>query len=102
MANQCIFLACKQGDMKQVHYLLDHGADVNTVSETGASLLAIAAEFGHVDLALSLLERKCSIDIVDLAGDCALLKAVRGGHSMLLCALRVWCLYQQSILTTRS
>lgn len=55
---EALFDAARTSDRARIASLLDAGTSVNTASKYGVSALGFAAERGHLDIALYLLEHK--------------------------------------------
>jgi hypothetical protein len=59
-------LACKNGDMNTVEYLVNLGACVNVTNNSGKSPLGSAVEHRKTDVVKYLLERGAYVDILNL------------------------------------
>jgi len=66
-----LHLACTQGDLKTVTYLLDLGANVSLVNGDGDLPIHIACKSGRIDLANALLDKGANLDILDNTGTTA-------------------------------
>ncbi|EGZ08510.1 hypothetical protein PHYSODRAFT_436474, partial [Phytophthora sojae] len=60
--------ACETGTVDIIRVLLDHGAAVDLVDETGDSPLITAAENGHVEVVKLLIERGATVDLFNNNG----------------------------------
>lgn len=74
-----LLFAARTGDMDTVRLLVEHGADVNILSETDGSPLLMAASQGYEELALFLLEQGADPNATDGNGMSALHYALRDG-----------------------
>jgi len=63
-----LFLAASEGRLNAVRYLLDHGADVNALDNTGNTALTEATYYGHVSVIKELLVRGANINFLAGAG----------------------------------
>ena len=63
-----LFLAASEGRLNAVRYLLDHGADVNAIDNTGNTALTEATYYGHVPVIKELLVRGANINSLSAAG----------------------------------
>ena len=72
-------IAAKKGHTNIVQLLLEHGADINYGSITGATALIVASEHGYTDIAKILLERGADASIETTTGDTAISIAVSKG-----------------------
>lgn len=87
-----LMMTIKQRDMQMVEFLLDHGANINARSASGATPLLFAAEYGCESIASFLLERNADTSLALLrasskhlefgvmVGDTPLHAAARLGH----------------------
>ncbi|CAJ0923262.1 unnamed protein product, partial [Mesorhabditis belari] len=80
--------AAARGHLECVTSLLDAGAPVDALDQTGQTALHLALRRGHVDIALLLITRGCSLNERDQSGDTALHLAARSG---LLSAVQTLC-----------
>ncbi|CAG5944943.1 unnamed protein product [Menidia menidia] len=62
-------IACIDGSMEIVTFLLDHGADVNQVDSEGWTPLHVASSCGYPDIAKFLLQQGASLSAVNCDGD---------------------------------
>ncbi|XP_037542078.1 protein TANC1 [Nematolebias whitei] len=60
--------------------LLEFGASVDVVSESGMSPLCFSAAAGHLGLVMLLCNKGAKVDHVDKSGQCALVHAALRGH----------------------
>jgi len=67
-------LACRQGHLHTVKYLVENGADINVENTTS---LQYASEQGHLDIVKYLIEKEADIHA---AGNLSLLLAADQGH----------------------
>jgi ankyrin repeat protein len=72
--------AAKKGDVSGTAKLLDQGADIKQVDETGEPALLIASLAGHTELVALLLERGSDIEVRNKGGLTALHAAAYGGN----------------------
>lgn len=75
-----------QGDLAQVAFLIERGANVNA-TDKGMTPLYYAIDHRHFDVALLLLQRHADPNIVDEHGQTALMLATGGGDAALVEAL---------------
>eukprot|EP00397_Hematodinium_sp_SG-2012_P009081 GEMP01009155.1.p1 GENE.GEMP01009155.1~~GEMP01009155.1.p1 ORF type:complete len:651 (+),score=146.15 GEMP01009155.1:143-2095(+) len=89
LGNQPLHLAAEQGLPSTVTHLLEHGADVNAIDDSGCTVLhwacapgAIGATPGHIDSIMSLLFFKANLETRDTGrGRTPLLFAADEGYS---------------------
>ncbi len=75
-------LAASVGSAPAVTWvLLEHGADPNTLDESGRPVLVAAAAAGNTEVLPMLLAKGAAIEAADSAGTTALLAATLGGHT---------------------
>jgi ankyrin repeat protein len=72
--------AAKQGDAAQTKQLLDQGADIAGLDNSGEPALLIASLAGHKDVVVLLLENGADIEIRNKGGLTALHAAAYGGN----------------------
>lgn len=60
--------------------LINHGAIVNAVNQSGSTALIQASHFGHVDAARLLLNHHANPDFANVKGTTALMRASQEGH----------------------
>ncbi|XP_037094837.1 ankyrin repeat and KH domain-containing protein 1-like [Pollicipes pollicipes] len=73
--------AAQEGHLELVKYLMERGANVNAVTQTGGdTALTYACENGHTAVAEVLLERGAALEHAAEGGRTALMKASRAGH----------------------
>ncbi|XP_052399159.1 protein TANC2 isoform X1 [Carassius gibelio] len=68
------------GYLETVALLLECGADVDGVSDSGLTPLGYAAAAGHLPIITALCSRKAKVDHLDKNGQCALVHAGLRGH----------------------
>ncbi|CAM4392881.1 unnamed protein product [Leuciscus chuanchicus] len=68
------------GYLETVALLLEFGADVEGVSETGLTPLGYAAAAGHLPIITALCSKKAKVDHLDKNGQCPLVHAALRGH----------------------
>ncbi|XP_048871332.1 protein TANC2 isoform X2 [Brienomyrus brachyistius] len=68
------------GYMDTVSLLLEYGASVDAVSESGLTALAYAASSGHLAIVTALCRKRAKVDHLDKNGQCALVHAALRGH----------------------
>ncbi|KAM4738789.1 DNA-binding protein RFXANK isoform 2-T3 [Anableps anableps] len=68
------------GEKAMVDFLLEKGADPNTIARERESALTLASSGGYVDIVESLLRHGVDINTYDWNGGTPLLYAVRGNH----------------------
>ncbi|TRY96476.1 hypothetical protein DNTS_031529 [Danionella cerebrum] len=68
------------GYLETVALLLEFGADVEGVSESGLTPLVYAAASGHLPIITALCSKKAKVDHLDKNGQCALVHAALRGH----------------------
>ncbi|KAK9977416.1 hypothetical protein ABG768_019230 [Culter alburnus] len=68
------------GYLETVALLLEFGADVEGVSESGLTPLGYAATAGHLPIVTALCSKKAKVDHLDKNGQCALVHAALRGH----------------------
>lgn len=76
-----LHVAVSEGRLKMVEMLVDHGADVEAVSEQqGSRALHLAAQFGHADIAALLIKEGANTDAGDSHHNTPLHRAAKEGH----------------------
>lgn len=68
------------GYLETAALLLEFGADVDGVSESGLTPLGYAAAAGHLSIVTALCSKKAKVDHLDKNGQCALVHAALRGH----------------------
>ncbi|KAF4116335.1 hypothetical protein G5714_003824 [Onychostoma macrolepis] len=68
------------GYLETVALLLEFGADVDGVSESGLTPLSYAAAAGHLPIITALCSKKAKVDHLDKNGQCAMVHAGLRGH----------------------
>ncbi len=68
------------GDLKQVEWLLEHGAQINNQGTDGNTPLLSALNFGHEEIALFLIEKGAHVNVVGSHEMTPLLLALKFGH----------------------
>ncbi|XP_056143530.1 protein TANC2 [Lampris incognitus] len=63
-----------------LHLLLEHGAQVDSQSDSCVTALCFAAAAGHLTIVKTLCQRNAKIDHLDRSGQCALVHAALRGH----------------------
>jgi ankyrin repeat protein len=79
-----LLLAARNGRYECVSVLLDSGADINCVDQTGRTPLHLAAWFGHNEIAKLLLSKGASFEQIDNFGRAPLHLAAWFGNIMTL------------------
>ncbi|MFC1834626.1 ankyrin repeat domain-containing protein [Thermodesulfobacteriota bacterium] len=69
-------LPCRNGDLEEVKYLLDNGADVNGSDREGRTPLMLAAYEGHLEIVKLLLDSGADVNDADAWGRTAFTLAV--------------------------
>jgi hypothetical protein len=82
--------ACKRGDLKIMHMLLQHGADENARAPDGRTPLHFAAAYGSKEMLLELLARGVDYDAKDNYGCSALDLAGQNKNKLTLKTLLNW------------
>ncbi|XP_056090672.1 protein TANC2 isoform X2 [Rhinichthys klamathensis goyatoka] len=68
------------GYLETVALLLEFGADVEGISESGLTPLGYAAAAGHLPIITALCSKKATVDHLDKNGQCPLVHAALRGH----------------------
>ncbi|XP_051881260.1 protein TANC1 isoform X2 [Pristis pectinata] len=68
------------GHQEMVNLLLEFGAAVDHVSESGVTALCHAAATGHLNIVTLLCKKGAKVDCMDKNGQCALVHAALRGH----------------------
>uniref|UniRef100_W5L4X1 Tetratricopeptide repeat, ankyrin repeat and coiled-coil containing 2 n=1 Tax=Astyanax mexicanus TaxID=7994 RepID=W5L4X1_ASTMX len=68
------------GYMDMLNLLLEFGASVDSLSESGMTPLAYAAAAGHLSIVTMLCKKRAQLDHLDRNGQCALVHAALRGH----------------------
>src|SRR5205085_1732451 len=68
-------VACEHGQIETVRFLLDHGANVNAVTDGGVTALYIAGGFGEPEITSMLISRGARLNLRDKKGYTALKRA---------------------------
>lgn len=76
-----ITLACESGNVQQVKFLLDNGANINQQCNQGKSLLFTTSEFNHIQLVKYLISRGANIKLPDNNGDTPLHVSAHYGYN---------------------
>ncbi|HEX9971919.1 MAG TPA: ankyrin repeat domain-containing protein, partial [bacterium] len=69
--NAQLFLETWRGNLHRVQELIQLGADVNTINDSGVTILMIAAAKGHKDIMKILLDKGANINITSDGGNTA-------------------------------
>jgi ankyrin repeat protein len=72
--------ATRQGDIEQVHHLLEAGADINAKDGYGQTALMNAARDGHLELVRLLVERGADLNVSAKYNLTALMLAIINGQ----------------------
>lgn len=75
-----LFDTCYEGDVKKVSDLLDQGLDVNTKTNSGSTVLHIAAQNGYLDLVNLLIARGADVNLLTADGWTPLHFAAQRGY----------------------
>lgn len=76
-----VSLAALHGKKRMTKMLLRYQPDVNQVLDKGQFALHLAAQYGHTEICLCLIEAGANINARDAILETALMKAADGGHS---------------------
>ncbi|KAI5103126.1 protein TANC2 isoform X2, partial [Silurus meridionalis] len=68
------------GYMDMVNLLLEFGANVDSISESGMTALSYAATAGHLNIVTALCKRRAKLNQLDRNGQCALVHAALRGQ----------------------
>ncbi|MCL4299046.1 MAG: ankyrin repeat domain-containing protein [Anaerolineae bacterium] len=79
--------ATQQGDVEQVRYLLEAGADINARDRYGQTALMNAARTGQVELVRLLVEQGAALNTTAKYNLTALMLAIINGHIKIACIL---------------
>ena len=79
--NKQLIEACIDGNLAEVNRLIKDGANPNAKDEHGYTVLRLAAEKGHAEIAKNLLLAWANPNSVDNNGVTALMEAAVSGHS---------------------
>uniref|UniRef100_A0A8D3DYG4 Tetratricopeptide repeat, ankyrin repeat and coiled-coil containing 2b n=1 Tax=Scophthalmus maximus TaxID=52904 RepID=A0A8D3DYG4_SCOMX len=92
------------GYMDMVALLLEFGASVDALSESGLTPLGYAAAGGHMAIVAALCRRRAKVDHLDKNGQCALVHAALRGHMEVVKFLiqSDWGMGQQQAAFTKS
>uniref|UniRef100_A0A8D3D9K3 Tetratricopeptide repeat, ankyrin repeat and coiled-coil containing 2b n=1 Tax=Scophthalmus maximus TaxID=52904 RepID=A0A8D3D9K3_SCOMX len=92
------------GYMDMVALLLEFGASVDALSESGLTPLGYAAAGGHMAIVAALCRRRAKVDHLDKNGQCALVHAALRGHMEVVKFLiqSDWAQSQQQAAFTKS
>ncbi|SDB80372.1 hypothetical protein GA0111570_102162 [Raineyella antarctica] len=82
MASDDIFDLAREGEVRAVVALLEAGADLESATEQGSTLLALAASYGNVHLVSVLIKRGAKVNTVDEHGRTPLSAAIYRGEEM--------------------
>ncbi|XP_023806548.1 protein TANC1 isoform X2 [Oryzias latipes] len=77
-------IQCHLGHLEMASLLLEFGASLDVVSESGMSPLCFSAAAGHTGLVMLLCKRGAKVDHVDKSGQCALVHAALRGHTEII------------------
>jgi ankyrin repeat protein len=83
-----LFHAVVGGNLDMVQLLLDHGADIASITGPDATALNAAAWRGDEQMAAWLLERGANPDAPDFEGKTALQRAEENGHQRIAAMIR--------------
>lgn len=73
-------LAARHSHVNIVHLLIEAGAEVNGVEESGKTALHLASSSGHKDVVEALIQCGANVRVLDKAGNTPLHEAARHGH----------------------
>ena len=77
----------KRGKKSEVLDLLDAGADINSMTGDGRTMLMLASIYGHLDIVEELLSRRANVNAQDSYGRTALMESISGGYEKIAVAL---------------
>ena len=92
-ANDChapggLRAAVEAGDLNLVnHFIAEHGADVNEASGSGVTPLHLAANGGHVAIAVTLIAEGADVNLKNDDDETPLYWAAGGGYAVIVAAL---------------
>ncbi|MFQ5929039.1 MAG: ankyrin repeat domain-containing protein, partial [Acidobacteriota bacterium] len=78
--NKELVAAAEQGDTATVEALLAKGADANTQTTGGMTVLILVAQKGHTDAVQALLAKGADLNARDNDGGTALIHAAENGY----------------------
>ena len=73
----CLHLACKDGRVDVVEFILNNGADFNLRTMERETALHIAAHKGHTEVVKKLVEAGCPLEAKNVSGETALHEAAK-------------------------
>jgi ankyrin repeat protein len=79
-----LLLAARDGDVRMVHFLLEHDASVDMRNDYGATALHLAASWGRREIARLLLEHGACVNAADSSGKTPLMRAASNGDTKLV------------------
>ena len=82
--NTAILLAALEGNISQIEWLLNQGADLGDKNHFSRNVLSLAARTGHQSCVEWLITQGCSVLKTDSTGNNALMLAEKGGHLPLI------------------
>ncbi len=82
--NNPLFEACYEGDIKKINDFLDQGFDINSKTNSGSTLLHIAAQNNYLDMANILLARGAEVNALTEDGWTPLHFAAQKGYEELV------------------
>ena len=75
-----LMAAAASGDVAVLSCLLEAGAQVSAIDDTGMCALGVSAAHGHTEAAKALIARGANVNATDKQGRTPLMHAVLGGH----------------------
>ena len=79
-SENALFVAAAEGSVAQLAQLLENGAQLSEVDDSGRSALSFSAAHGHTEAAKALCARGANVNATDKSGRTPLMHAVLGGH----------------------
>ncbi len=76
--------ACRHGNIKFVHYLLENKALPDLIDNDGRTALMEASEYGYIDIVNQLLQNRADVNIKSQDGSTALSLALKKGYKKII------------------